>query len=199
MPGTFSLARRVSDPDMHHGACMPQSLTSGFHWSRWRGKRPRHSRHMRNQQSYVSGKRPMVAIRCIPFPSLTEYGCDGIQWKTNVALRWRHNGRHSVSNHQPHDCLLNRLFRRRSKKTSARVTGLCAGNSPGTGEFPTQMASNAENVSIWWRHHGFFNPTSTNFIIMKFNIAVCHNNHSRPCLSLGYMLDNAINEWNYLK
>ena len=28
-----------------------------------------------------------------------------------------------------------------------------AGNSPGTGEFPAQMASNAENVSIWWRHH----------------------------------------------
>ena len=22
-----------------------------------------------------------------------------------------------------------------------------------TGEFPTQMACNAENVSIWWRHH----------------------------------------------
>ena len=69
-------------------------------------------------------------------------------------LRWRHNGRYSVSNHQPHDCLLNGLFRRRSKKTSKlRVTGLCAGNSPGTGEFPAQMASNAENVSIWWRHH----------------------------------------------
>ena len=29
----------------------------------------------------------------------------------------------------------------------------CAGNSPGTGEFPAQMASNAENVSNWWRHH----------------------------------------------
>ena len=43
-------------------------------------------------------------------------------------LQWRHNGRDSVSNHQPHDCLLNRLFRRRSKKTSKlRVTGLCAG------------------------------------------------------------------------
>ena len=26
------------------------------------------------------------------------------------------------------------------------------GNSPGTGEVPAQMASNAENVSIWWRH-----------------------------------------------
>ena len=41
-------------------------------------------------------------------------------------------------------CLLNGLFRRRSKKTSKlRVTGLCAGNSPGTGEFPAQTASNA--------------------------------------------------------
>ena len=40
------------------------------------------------------------------------------------------------------------------KKTSKlRVTGLCVGNSPGTGEFPAQMASYAENVSIWWRHH----------------------------------------------
>ena len=69
-------------------------------------------------------------------------------------FRWRHNGRDGVSNHQPHDCLLNRLFGRRSKKTSKlRVTGLCAGNSPVTGEFPAQMASDAENVSIWWRHH----------------------------------------------
>ena len=33
-----------------------------------------------------------------------------------------------------------------------RVTGLCAGNSPVTGEFPALMASNAENVSIWWRN-----------------------------------------------
>ena len=50
--------------------------------------------------------------------------------------------------------LLNRLFRRRSKKTSKLcVAGLCAGNSPVTGEFPAQMASNGENVSIWWRHH----------------------------------------------
>ena len=71
------------------------------------------------------------------------------------ALRWRRNGHGGVSNHQPHHCLLNRLFGCRSKKTSKlRVTGLCAGNSPGTGEFPAQMASNAENVSIWWHHHG---------------------------------------------
>ena len=71
----------------------------------------------------------------------------------HATLLWRHNGRDGVSKHQPRDCLLNRSFRRRSEKTSKlRVTGLCAGNSPVTGEFPAQMASNAENVSIWWRH-----------------------------------------------
>ena len=42
----------------------------------------------------------------------------------------------------------------RIKETSKlRATGLCAGNSPVTGEFPTQMTSDAENVLIWWRHH----------------------------------------------
>ena len=72
----------------------------------------------------------------------------------NETLQWRHNGRDGVSNHQPHDCFLNRSFRHRSKKTSKlRVTGLCAGNSPEAGEFPAQMASNAENVSISWRLH----------------------------------------------
>ena len=41
------------------------------------------------------------------------------------------------------------------KKTSKlRITGICEGNPPVTGGFPSQRASNAENVSIWWRHHG---------------------------------------------
>ena len=78
--------------------------------------------------------------------------------KTDVylSLQWLHNEHYSVSNHQPRDCLLNPLFGRRSKKTSKlRVTGLYAGNSLGTGEFPAHMASNAENVSIWWCHHVF--------------------------------------------
>ena len=68
-----------------------------------------------------------------------------------LTLKWRHNERDGVSNHQPHDCLLNRLFRHRSKMLL--ITGLCAGNSPVTNVFPAQMASNAENVSISWRHH----------------------------------------------
>ena len=72
-----------------------------------------------------------------------------------LTLQWRHNERGCISNHQPHDCLTNRLFRRRSKKTSQlHVTGLCAGNSPVSSEFHAQRACNAENVSIWWRHQG---------------------------------------------
>ena len=44
---------------------------------------------------------------------------------SHFTLRWRHNWRASVSNHQPHDCLLNRLFRRKPKKPSKlHVTGL---------------------------------------------------------------------------
>ena len=39
------------------------------------------------------------------------------------------------------------------KHQSSASLAFVGGNSPGTGEFPAQMASNAENVSIWWRHH----------------------------------------------
>ena len=70
-------------------------------------------------------------------------------------LQWRHNERDSVSNQQPRDCSLKRLFMRKSKKISKfRVTGLYEGNSPMVGEFPAKRASNAKNVSIWWRYHG---------------------------------------------
>ena len=69
--GNVFTTPRVSDPDMHHGTCVTHvpwcmlgSLTRGFLWSRWRGKRSRFSRRMRNPQFYVSGKRPMAGI-CI--------------------------------------------------------------------------------------------------------------------------------------
>ena len=68
---------RFSDPDMHHGTCvthvpwcMPGSLTSGFLWSRWRGKRSRHSRRMRNPRFCISGKRPIVECIMHSFSSL---------------------------------------------------------------------------------------------------------------------------------
>ena len=67
MPGTFSPPPRVSNPDMHHGTCvthvpwcMPGLLTSSCLWSRWRGKRSRHSWRMHYPQFYASGKRPMA-------------------------------------------------------------------------------------------------------------------------------------------
>ena len=64
---------------------------------------------------------------------------------TQNALQWRHNEHDGVLNRQPHECLLNRLFMYRSKKISKlNVTGLCAGISPVTGEFPAQRASYAE-------------------------------------------------------
>ena len=93
-----------------------------------------------------------------------------------MPLHWRHNGRDSVSNHQPHSCLLNRLFRRRSKKTwTFRVTGLCVGNSPGPVNSPHKglvtrkmfplddvfmPASNtnyAADLSPWLHHRWIYN------------------------------------------
>ena len=46
----------------------------------------------------------------------------------------------------------------RSKKTSKlRVTGLCPGNSPVTGEWiPRANGRLRGKVSIWWRHHGMY-------------------------------------------
>ena len=76
MTETFSPPPRVCDPTMHHGTCvthvpwcMPGTVTSGFVWNRWRGKRSRHSRHMRKPQFYVSGKRPMERLSAcfVPF------------------------------------------------------------------------------------------------------------------------------------
>ena len=60
---------------------------------------------------------------------------------------------YDIPKHRRREC----LFSRRSTETSElRVTGLCEGNPPVTGGFPSQRASNTENVSIWWRHHEIY-------------------------------------------
>ena len=56
----------------------------------------------------------------------------------------------------------------KKKPSKLRVTGLCAGNSQVTGEFPAQRASNEENVSIWWRYHGCI------VIIMALSVSSRH-------------------------
>ena len=81
------------------------------------------------------------------------------------------------------------VYSGRSKKTSKlRVTGLCAGNSPVTGEFPAQIASNVENVSIWWRHHGK-RAEATDWWCTK-GATTCDIQRPYP------MLHNAISVWS---
>ena len=92
-----------------------------------------------------SNLRPNEKISPHPWPAVYEY----------MNIKYRHTQEYITVTSwwarqclkSPHECLLNR---RRSKLS---VTGLWEGNSPGTSEFPAQMASNAESVSIWWRHH----------------------------------------------
>ena len=95
-----------------------------------------------------------------------------------LALQWRHNECDGVSNHQPHDCLLNRLFKAELKETTKlRVTGFCEGNSTVADEFSTQRASNAENVFIWWRHRGMHFTNDFAIVIRirwKIRFAVRH-------------------------
>ena len=70
------------------------------------------------------------------------------------SLQWRHNERDGVSNHQPHDWLLNLYSGADQRKPQSSVSLSFVREIPrATGEFPAQRASNAEKVSTWWRHH----------------------------------------------
>ena len=81
-------------------------------------------------------------VQWIPCPTPFAQDFINTQRIMSILLQWRHNERDGLSNYKGHDCLVNRLFGRRSKKTSKlRVTGLCVGNSPVTGEFPAQRTS----------------------------------------------------------
>ena len=55
----------------------------------------------------------------------------------------------------PHITSLNQAHFKENIKAPRHWPKSCVGNLPVTGKFPAQMASNAENVSIWWRHHEY--------------------------------------------
>ena len=97
-------------------------------------------------------------------------------------LQWHHGDHDGISNHQHLDCLRNCLFRCRSKKTSKlHITGLCEGNSPVTGEFATQRASNAENVFIWWRHHKKVSCRPTHIEMLYIRVFIsCRERKNQP-------------------
>ena len=104
----------------------------------------------------VYSMRPLIDDSLNGFPFFPGMEFD-IPWVFSFDRHYGDNERDGVLNHRRLDCLINCSFRRRSKKTSKlRVTGLCKENPPVTGGFPSQRASNAENVSIWRRHHGFW-------------------------------------------
>ena len=100
-----------------------------------------------------------IVVSVVPWET-QQYIHDNWRW----TLHWRHDDNDGVSNHQPHGCLLNRLFGRRSKKISKLcVTDLCAGNSPGPVNSPHKgpvtrfhlMTSSWTN-DVWLRMlHGF--------------------------------------------
>ena len=77
----------------------------------------------------------------------------------------------------------------KKKTPKLRVTGLCVWNSPGTGGFPAQMASYAENISIWWRHHEFV-KAKTKRVAQLHIIFPCNRN---PPVTMGQQCWLAIN------
>ena len=66
-------------------------------------------------------------------------------------------------------------------------------NSPGTGEYPAQMASIAENVSIWWRHHVFPICEVMREINTKITLGWAHKEFATAVHTLFYFLHNITN------
>ena len=98
-------------------------------------------------------------------------------------LQYRHNKGDGVSNYRRLECLLNRLIRRRSQKTSKlRVTGLCGSDPPVTGGFPSQRASNAENTSVLWRLHASVNTVMTRVCSRKNAGPALEGQPKTPCI-----------------
>ena len=122
--------------------------------------------------------------------TMCQWPTGNLQW--HCSLQWRYNDCNGVLKHQPHDCLLNRLFKHKSKKTTKfRVTGLCAGNLPVTGEFTAQRASNTENVSIWWRHLAANEPNIT--VITEYTLT--YTSKPRPFFWLSKVFSNDIRHY----
>ena len=81
-------------------------------------------------------------------------------------LQWRHNGRVKRLK-SPASRLFTQSFIQTQIKENIKAPHhwpLC-GNSPGPGEFLAQMASYAENFSIWWPHHDKINEMLNYFIL----------------------------------
>ena len=126
----------------------------------------------------------------------TQLWCDILCWmnyhiyhnwmREHNTLQWRHNGRDGVSDHQPHECHTQPFIQVQIKENikAQRLWPSCR-EFPGDRwiEFPTQRASNADNVSIWWRHHemamkGSNSRTITNTNVKKWSLRLRHHDYN---------------------
>ena len=112
-------------------------------------------RHNWDQQVYSTSKLDTVFLKFLCGQIISDTYRDAIFFPSFfVSLEWRHNEHDGVSNHQPHDCLLNRFF-----KAQINENMKVPRHWPLWVEFtvdrwfPAQRASNADNDPIWWRHH----------------------------------------------
>ena len=153
--------RRVSGPDICHsnGGCrasVPHSMLNGGRLEFWvshfdcnRLFHPRVAPSCAGYWSYIlaNGTDLVVSVLwCQNTFTNIQCSCCYEKIPSWFTLRWRHKMASAITSVS--------IVYQRSKKTSKfRVTGLWEGNSPVTGEFHAQRASNAKNVSIWWRYH----------------------------------------------
>ena len=130
-----------------HGITKPQWVIDRS----WLGGVVRVSSNMSARRTWLN------YLACICIMLLLDSSSPMSSWckKIRRALQWRHNKCDGVSNHQPYDRVTIYSGADQRKLQRNRVTGLSAGNSPMTGEFPAQKARDAETLSIWLHHHGY--------------------------------------------
>ena len=97
--------------------------------------------------------------------------------------------RRGVPNHRQHEWPSKSLFWLTWKNQSSALLTLCDGNSPLTGRFPSQTASNPESVSVSWRYYisfrivtthellaSIWTPSFHNFTMSKIKRLISHDN-----------------------
>ena len=117
------------------------------------------------------------------FNCVYSLGCILNEWSSSkpcstarCPLQWRQNELNGVWNHWCHGCLLNRLFRHRSKKTSKlRITGLCAGNY--IGPVTRKMFPFDDVIMAYWT---IFHTSTIHLPVLSWQRNV-HSHIRLPC------------------
>ena len=141
-----------------------------------------------------------MTFQCVSFQlvSLTRFSCElGIN-RARILARWLYPSI-TMTSQWPRWCLKSpapRLFTEPFNQTQIKESinaprhwPLC-GEFTGSGEFHTQRASYAENVSIWWRHHALFNVNtlrSISIFLLWLRWGRYHKHKLSWCLEFSWM------------